>query len=80
MTPVTPIQARILSSLEKTHLLGEGVRNYHVIIVTWLGSQHCSDIRRSRCPRLVLEAPEIGFYFVLVYLDLKLIRELNVDF
>ena len=75
-----PIQGRISTSTKKTHLLGKCVCNYHVVIVTWFMPQHCGNIHRSRCPRLVFEAPEIGFYFVLIDLDLQLIGELNVDF
>ena len=80
MNPEIQIRDRISLSPKKTHLLRECVRNFHVIVITWFGPQHCGDIRRSRCPWLVFESPEVGFYFILIDLDLELIGELNVDF
>ena len=64
----------------KTYFFGKCVSDYHVVVVAWFWPQHCSDVHRSRCSRLIFEASEIGLYFVLIYPNLKLIGKLNLDF
>lgn len=65
--------------MARTYFVGQSIRETHRILIVGSFPKQMCDIRWSRRPWPILEAPEICFHLVQIDLDLDLMGKGNIN-